>query len=68
MAVWWKGEKVAYSAGQDTLQNITVDLPLEVGSHRLHVVVKDEDGNKTRRTQYVRGVSTKDEPGSADAQ
>jgi len=68
MTVWWKGDKVAYGAGQDTTIGMNLDLPLEVGSHQLRVVVRDEDGNKVRRTRYVRGVGTTHETEAADAE
>jgi len=56
LSVWWQGEKVAYGVGDGPRLRMSLELPIEEGSHRLRIIARDEDGNRTRRTHYVRGL------------
>jgi C-terminal peptidase prc len=67
MTVWWNGDKVAYGTTEESTLRLDLDLPLEVGSQRLTVVVRDDQGNTVRQHRAIRGVLS-DAPGAADAE
>jgi hypothetical protein len=67
LVVWWRGDKIAYGTSEEPRLRMDLDLPVEAGSQRLTVVVRDDQGNKVRLRRSIRGVPT-DEPGAADAE
>ena len=58
LSVWWRGEKIAYQTGDGPTLRVDLDLPVAVGSQRLSIVARDDEGNRVRRIRYIRGNTT----------
>jgi hypothetical protein len=53
VALWWHGEKREWIPGEGATLERTFVLPVEPGSNRLTVVVRDGDGHEVRVRRYV---------------
>ena len=53
VALWWHGQKREWIPGDGTTLERSFTLPVQAGSNRLTVVVRDGDGHEVRVRRYV---------------